>query len=161
MTVLVVALALADHADHDGFVHIAIGTVAEQARVARSTAWEAVHALERLGEVERVRHGGKRGPGDANIYRLTVVDNLSKRGPVAGPLDGSERGPKGVRKGSGLSDTIRSDVDTYKANDADEVKPRPRRTGSELPARDDPDVVPPDGVGAQVADLRSRLRGPS
>jgi hypothetical protein len=142
MTVLVVALVLADHADHDGEVHIGIGAVAEQARVAKSTAWEAIHALEYLGELARVRHGGN-GRGDANTYRLQVVDNLSVKGPAAGPLDGSVKYPKSVRKVSGLSDTKRSYVDTTNAP-AVEIVPMPPPT-------------PPEVLQEKLADLRSRL----
>jgi hypothetical protein len=110
MTVLIVALVLADHADYDGKVWMSIASVAVQARVARSTVYSAISALEALGELERVRQGGKAGPGDATTYRLTLVDKLPKR--VRQP-DPSTR-PKGVQKGSDCVDLKRNYVSTYK-----------------------------------------------
>jgi hypothetical protein len=136
--VLIVALALADHADHDGTVWLSIANVADQARVARSTAYGAIQTLEALGELVRIRQGGN-GPGDTTIYRLTLVDKLRKRVRQTDP----NKRPKRVRKGSGLSDTIRRDVDTKET--------RARQSG----ATTFPPALPKDEHRARVNELRA------
>jgi hypothetical protein len=153
-TILVVLLVLADHADRDGRVWVSMANVAEQARVARSTAYEAVHVLKKLGELVLERQGGE-GPGDTSTYRITLVDKLSKKGPTTGPLvhdaQVSEKGPKRVRKGSGLSDTIPRSLDTDNARARENEIPNPF---------DGPDITPPEEVADHVAGLRAALRKP-
>jgi hypothetical protein len=106
-TVLVVALVLADHADHHGEVHMTLPAVAEQARVARSTVWDAIRALKRLGELETQHQGGD-GPKDANRYRITLVDNLALSAREPDP----SKVPKRSRKGPGLSGAKPNSLDT-------------------------------------------------
>jgi hypothetical protein len=145
-TVLIVALVLADHADYDGKVWLSLGSVAAQARVARSTVQEAIRVLETLGELERIRQGGK-GPGDVSTYRLALVDKFRKR--VRQP--DTNKGPKRVQKGSGLSVTIRNSLDTYKAD--------AREKRDFVVDWDDPDLTDPTEVGTKVADIRrGRIR---
>jgi hypothetical protein len=148
MTVMMVALVLADHANRDGQVWLSVASVATQARVARSTAYEAMHVLERLGELERVHQGGG-GPGDTNIYRLTLVDNLAKKGPGAGPIEGSEKGPKRVRKGSGLSGTKHRSLDPYTNTRA--------RAKQNAPSPADSPAPDPAEIATAVGELRAAL----
>jgi hypothetical protein len=144
-TVLVVLLVLADHADREGRVWLSMANVAEQARVARSTAYESVHILKRLGELVLERQGGER-PGDTSTYRITLVEKLVTRGPTTGPI-GSERGPKGVRKGSGLSDTIPRSLDTELARSRENDEPPPMPDPKELANR--------------IADVKTRIGRPN
>jgi hypothetical protein len=143
-TVLVVALVLADHADNDGRVWMAIENVATQARVARSTAYESIHVLERLAEIV-LEHRGGNGPGDTSTYRLTLVDNLPIR--VRGP--DPYKGPKRVRKGSGLSDTKLRTVDTYKGD----AREKPFAVDWD----DAPPMPDPKELVNRIADVRSRI----
>jgi hypothetical protein len=137
-TVLIVALVLADHADYDGKVWLALGSVAAQARVARSTVQEAIRVLETLGELERIRQGGK-GPGDVTTYRLTLVDKFRKRYRQPD----TNKVPKRYRKGTGLSVPIRRDVDTKTT--------RARQSGT----TDFPPALPADEHRARVNELRA------
>jgi hypothetical protein len=140
LIVLMVALVLADHADHDGLVWLSVASVENQARVSRASAYRALHTLEDLGELVRVRQGGK-GRGDTNTYRLALVDNLPKRGSHRDPL----RVSKGSQKG------LTAETGTYRSSRS---KDAPR-------AIDAPDVVAPVVVPERVADIRTRLGRPS
>jgi hypothetical protein len=152
-TVLIVALVLADHADYDGQVWVSAASVAAQARVGRSTVYNSISTLEALGELERIRSGGK-GPGDVTTYRLTLVDKLRKR---VHHVD-TYKGPKSVQKESTLLDTIRRDVDTYKG-DAREK----RDFAVEWDER--PPMPDPKELANRIADVRTRIgrpeRGPA
>jgi hypothetical protein len=146
-TVLIVALVLADHADYEGKVWMSVAAVAAQARVSRSTVFSVISALEALGELERMRHGGK-GPGDVSTYRLTLVDKLRKRVQHTD----TNKGPKRVQKGSSLLDTERNSLITYKAD--------AREKRDFVVDWDDPDLTDPTEVETKVADIRrERIRG--
>jgi hypothetical protein len=140
MTALMVALVLADHADHDGEVHMTLAAVAQQARVSRTTVYESIRTLKFLGELVTVEQGGS-GPGTANIYRLTVVDNLPVRVREPNPSNGSKR----VQKGFSLLNTKPNSLTTNKAP-ASVPEPEPL-----------PPPVDKAKLAANMADIRARL----
>jgi hypothetical protein len=136
ITVLMVALVLADHADHDGLVWLSVASVENQARVSRASAYRALHSLEDLGELVRVRQGGK-GRGDTNTYRLALVDNLPKRGSHRDPLSVS----KGSQKG------LTGETGTYRSSISKDARAR-------VHVLDDPDNTAPDNVVEHVNTVR-------
>jgi hypothetical protein len=140
MTALMVALVLADHADHDGEVHMTLAAVAHQARVSRTTVYESIRTLKFLGELVTVRQADGR-PGNANIYRLTVVDNLPVRVRHPNPSTGSER----VQNGFSLLNTKPNSLTTNNA-------PRPVSEPEPLPP-----PVDKAKLAANLADIRARL----
>lgn len=120
-TVLIVALVLADHADHLGRVTMTIANVADQARVAPSTAWESIRELKRLGELT-VEYQGGEGRHDVNIYRLAVVDNLA----VSSRGSGTKKVSESSRKALGLSGTKPNSLNTNNARaPVSDVEPLP------------------------------------
>jgi hypothetical protein len=139
-----VLLALADHADHDGYAWPSVSRLAAKCRVDRRTVFRALAACEAKGEVERT---SGRGRGTVNRYRLAIVDNMGKGGVNLSPLppdDDAEMSQGCDTPGTGGRDTVVTQ---------NRQEPSLTTNGS--------DAVPPEGVGAKVAELRTHVRGPS
>jgi DNA-binding transcriptional MocR family regulator len=153
-----VLLALADHADHDGYAWPAVSRVAQKCRVSRATVQRAYRDCEAAGELERVRPGGT-GAGDTALYRVmpALVEN---------PANGGDKGLT-VRPLRASSRTIRA---SGLQNKGLTVRPEPsinhqepRNAGAEqipLLVENPPPMPDPDELAAHVAEARRGLRRP-
>jgi hypothetical protein len=117
-----VLVALADHADHDGYAWPAVGRLCEKTGCSRNTVREALKEAVLAGELERA---GARavGRGNTTLYRVTLadpVDNVSEKGQPATLLFGKGsaadpfRGQKRVR-----SDPEKGQIGPIKGSAAD------------------------------------------
>jgi hypothetical protein len=151
-TDLLVLLALADHADHDGYAWPSVDRLAAKCRVHRATVFRSLQACEAAGELVRTSGGGR---GQANLYRLTVVDNLSINGRTLRPLPRETVANDGQTV-AGLQINRRTSATQNRQEPS--IEPRDNSRVRHLGPTEFPDAAP--DVGAKVEELRSRLRGP-
>jgi hypothetical protein len=86
-----VMLALADHADHDGFAWPGIDRLAQKTGLSRSGVQRALGEAETAGELTRTVGGGR---SSTSLYRITLVDNhagVGDKGPHTAAVSGPER----------------------------------------------------------------------
>lgn len=146
-----VLLALADHADHDGYAWPAIDRLAHKTGLHRRTVQSALADSEAAGELTREVGGGRH---NTTLYRITVgpVDKSVEKGGAAPPL--TEKGWRSVQKrvaesarkgGPGPPESSRTVIE-------------PRRPFSISP---DPGTLPPPDpdVVERVTELRAALKG--
>lgn len=74
---LLVLLALADHADDDGYCYPGVARIARKARLSERSTQRIIGDLEAAGEVSRdigqgLEYSGQRGPGRTNRYRIHI-----------------------------------------------------------------------------------------
>jgi hypothetical protein len=151
---LLVALALADHANADDLCWPSQLRIARQCRVSKSTVQRCIGELAKAREITRVEIGN--GRGKTTVYRITLVDNLGSTG-IKGPMVGPFSDPKGT----GLrAERARSARLKGVTGDAQTVRNRkePRDVNPGLVDDDDPDLTPPDAVTARVAAIREAVR---
>jgi hypothetical protein len=161
-TVFVFLLALADNCDHEGVCHWTVDRLADQARMARATAYRSLKTAQELGEVTRA-HAGGNGRGDVSTYRLALVDKLVIKRPAPRHLtpdaEASEKRPKSVRAVRPIPlrplDT-ESRAGARTREDGNESAPG----GAFVPAYEHPDVVPAAEIPGHMAAVRAGLTRP-
>jgi hypothetical protein len=146
-----VLLALADHADHDGYAWPAIDRLAHKTGLHRRTVQIALAESEAAGELTREMGGGRH---NTTLYRITVgpVDNSVEKGGAAPPL--GEKGWRSVPKR--VAESARKGGAAPPESSRTVIEPR--RPFSISP---DSDTLPPPDpdVVERVAELRDALKG--
>lgn len=103
---LLVALKVADHADHDGSrIWPAVASLAVQTRQSERTVQRHLRAMSERGWLQLVRKGGT-GPGATAHYRIPmaeILEGLAGKGdnlsPIARVTPEAEKGDKSSKKG--------------------------------------------------------------
>lgn len=114
-TALIVLLAIADHADDDGFAFPSIATLARKARLDERTVQRIIRRLVDLGALQIVEAttGGRR----SNTYRLVMTISTEISTPVADrhpgelpPVAQSRRGRGGTSATAGAAELCHPNV---------------------------------------------------
>jgi hypothetical protein len=92
---LLILLALADHADDDGYCWPSVDTLAVKSRCSRRTVQEVLRELEQTEEIEIAPNAGPKG---TNLYQVTAYMGGAKSAPRgSGASRGAESSSAGVR----------------------------------------------------------------
>jgi DNA-binding transcriptional MocR family regulator len=154
-----VLLALADHADHEGYCWPSVETVAQKCRVSERTVQRAIAEAEASGEIQRRVMQGR---GYTNLYRVMSgvvdsVDELSTRGDTQSPpgvTHSRQKVTETAKKGDTQSPrTIknRKEPRVSSANGFPPVDTQPPRM---------PDPVDPDKLREEMAAIRRAMEHP-
>jgi hypothetical protein len=148
---LLVALALADHANADDLCWPSQVRIARQCRVSKSTVQRCIGELAKAREITRMEIGN--GRGKTTVYRITLVDNLGLKGPMVGTFNA----PKGTdlrveRVSPSALKGVTGEVQTVRN------RKEPRNVNPGLVDDDDPDLTPPDALAGHVAAIRDALK---
>jgi hypothetical protein len=154
-----VLLALADHADHDGYCWPSVETVARKCRVSERTVQRAIGEAEASGEIVR---GLMQGRGYTNLYRVMSgpvdsVDDLSTGGDTQSPLGVTHSRP-GVTEMAKRGDT--QSPRTVRNRKEPRVSSANRFPLVDTQPPSMPDPVDPDKLREEMAAIRRAMEHP-
>jgi DNA-binding transcriptional MocR family regulator len=147
-----VLLALADHCDHDGYAWPSVDRLCHKTGLSRSSVHRALAYAEESGEVMRTVGGGR---SNTNLYRIILVDNPTERGEKGSHRD-TDYPPKTVPERHKRVPERHKNSPTVGPEPSITVK---NRAGDNFKVDwNDPDLTPPEQIGAKVADIRAALK---
>jgi hypothetical protein len=152
-----VLLALADHADHDGYAWPAVERICHKTGLARSSVQRALGVAEEAGELIRTVGGGR---SSTSLYRIILgVDNHpadGDKGPQSDTLSPRERAPHRAER---APESARKGPTVRPESSINHQEPR-ASSGSGNP-HPPPPAPDPEEFTAGMADLKSRLAHPA
>lgn len=144
-SMLLVMLALADHANDEGVCWPSVDRLARRSRVSRRQVQRILQLLTEAGHLEALEEGG--GRGRTTVYRVLIKGDIQRAKDDTVSSFAEEEGPERV-----TSSALKGDISDTKGDIASHTHVEPPIEPSIEPSKDKPQQQQPRGGGGGLAE---------